>query len=411
MRKEHKTFILGFLSAIILTGTTIFANNATQIIEVLFNSVDIVVEGEDIKLDNIVYEGTTYVPLRAIFEEIVGKKVTWDAETSTVIIGGGDTAGVSGEEVVASVNGTDIKFDEFEFYLNDTKAGMEQQALKSNISNLWETEIEGKNAVDVLKEKAVDMVVLNTVQLQKAQELGLELDESELAQLDEEKKYYINMWGGEENYESVLTQMGLNDKTFAEVLQNMRLSEKLRSHIMLSDGYTISDEEKKEFYDKNKDMFYQPQVTAKHILIGIMGENGEELSDKEIEEKKKLAETILTKIEKGEDFDKLMNEYSDDPGLETQPDGYTFSKGQMVPEFEEAAFSLENDKVSGIVETTYGYHIIKKIGSTEYAPYDMVSDWIESNITYSKYNDLLQEWKAASDISIDYNVLGAINIK
>ena len=97
------------------------------------------------------------------------------------------------------------------------------------------------------------------------------------------------------------------------------------------------------------------------------------------------------------------------PGLETQPDGYTFSKGQMVAEFEEAACTNEGE-VSEIVETTYGYHIIKKIDSTEHIPLDMVSDWIGNNLVHSKYNDTLQEWKEASAIEVDYNILDSIKV-
>ena len=410
MRKEHKTFIAGFLTAAILMSTTIFADNITKVIEVLFNSVDIVVEGEDIQLDNIVYEGTTYVPLRKIFEEVVGREVKWDAETSTVIIGSGGVAGVDASEVVATVNGESITFEDFEFYLNDIKLSMEQQAQQSNISNIWETELEGRKATDVLKERTLNMVISNSLQLQKAEELGIVLDENELAQLEDEKKQYISMWGGEDNYKSVLRDMGLTENTFDKVLKSMRLTDKLRKYITDADEYVISDEEKQNYYDENIDMFYQPQVTAKHILISIMNDENEKLSDEEIEEKKKLAEDILKKIKDGEDFDELMHEYSEDPGLETQPDGYTFSKGQMVAEFEEAAFALNEGEVSEIVETTYGYHIIKKIDSTEHIPFDMVSDWIGNNLVHSKYNDTLQEWKEASAIEVDYNILDSIKV-
>ena len=75
---------------------------------------------------------------------------------------------------------------------------------------------------------------------------------------------------------------------------------------------------------------------------------------------KKKAEDVLAKVNAGQDFDALIAEYNDDPGATDE--GYTFAKdGSMVPEFEEASFALEIGQTSGLVETSYGYHIIKRL--------------------------------------------------
>lgn len=95
-------------------------------------------------------------------------------------------------------------------------------------------------------------------------------------------------------------------------------------------------------------------VSAKHILV-------EGATEEEKSEALKKIKEIQAKINAGEDFDKLMKEFSTDPGLQSQPNGYTFTKGQMVEPFEKAAFALEVGGVSDIVETEYGYHIIKKV--------------------------------------------------
>lgn len=86
-------------------------------------------------------------------------------------------------------------------------------------------------------------------------------------------------------------------------------------------------------------------VTAKHILV--KDEN--------------IAENILARINNGEDFDKLMFKYTEDIGTQNNPDGYTFARGVMVKEFEDASFSLKVGEVSGIVKSDYGYHIIKRV--------------------------------------------------
>ena len=81
---------------------------------------------------------------------------------------------------------------------------------------------------------------------------------------------------------------------------------------------------------------------------------------KEVKEAKhKQMEDILKRARSGEDFAKLAKEYSEDPGSKDNGGEYIFPRGQMVPEFEAAAFSLNTNQISDIVTTQYGYHIIK----------------------------------------------------
>ena len=78
------------------------------------------------------------------------------------------------------------------------------------------------------------------------------------------------------------------------------------------------------------------------------------------EEAKQKAQSILERARKGEDFAKLARENSDDPGSKDKGGEYDFfSKGRMIPEFETAAFALKPGQISDVVETSFGYHIIK----------------------------------------------------
>jgi len=76
---------------------------------------------------------------------------------------------------------------------------------------------------------------------------------------------------------------------------------------------------------------------------------------------KKLAEKILKELKDGTDFAELARQYSDGPSGPKGGDLGRFTRGQMVPEFDQAVFSLEPGAVSGVVETQFGYHIIKRI--------------------------------------------------
>lgn len=82
MKKQFKGFVIGVLVTLILTSTIAFAGGVKQKIDVMLNSINLTVNGKAVKADNILYKGTTYVPIRAV-GEMLGKDVTWDAKTNT----------------------------------------------------------------------------------------------------------------------------------------------------------------------------------------------------------------------------------------------------------------------------------------------------------------------------------------
>ncbi|MFL6213997.1 MAG: peptidylprolyl isomerase [Blastocatellia bacterium] len=127
----------------------------------------------------------------------------------------------------------------------------------------------------------------------------------------------------------------------------------------------VSDDEVEKYYKEHQGEF--EEVHVRHILIstqppppGPDAKKGEQPKALSKEEARKKAEEALAKARKGEDFAALVKQYSDDPGSKDKGGEYTFSKGQMVPEFEQAAFALQQPgQISDLVETQFGYHIIK----------------------------------------------------
>ena len=112
------------------------------------------------------------------------------------------------------------------------------------------------------------------------------------------------------------------------------------------------------------------------------------------------ANTVLEKIEAGEDFEALLEEYNTDPGMGTRPEGYVIGEGaNFVEEFLNAALALENEgDVSPAVKSEHGYHIIKRMGEVPSGPvaYEDIKDEFDSmavsNHESSYYNGLIQEW-------------------
>ena len=119
----------------------------------------------------------------------------------------------------------------------------------------------------------------------------------------------------------------------------------------------VTDAEAKDFYDKNQDQFKTPaQVRASHILIKVPEDAKPEVDA----EKKKAAAAIAARAKKGEPFDKLAKELSEDPSAkQNSGDLDFFPADQMVPEFSKAAFSMKKNEISEPVRSSFGYHVIK----------------------------------------------------
>jgi parvulin-like peptidyl-prolyl isomerase len=164
--------------------------------------------------------------------------------------------------------------------------------------------------------------------------------------------------GSDETLNTQLRALGLTmDQLTAKLTEEATAESVVKRELKAN----VTDDDVKKFYDENPAKFEQPEsVRAAHVLIGTRDNaTGAEMTDDQKAAKKKIAEEVLKKAKAGEDFAKLAKEYSDDPGSKDKGGEYTFPRGQMVPEFEAAAFSLNTNQVSDIVTTQFGYHIIK----------------------------------------------------
>lgn len=137
----------------------------------------------------------------------------------------------------------------------------------------------------------------------------------------------------------------------------------------------VTDEETKDYYDANQKQFQKGEtVSAKHILV---------------KEEEKCA-NILSEIEKGEkSFEEAARAYSTCPSSEKGGDLGEFKRGQMVPEFENAAFDAEIGQIVGPVKTNFGYHLIKTEKKTEacVTPYEEVKESIKRQMMQQKQGD------------------------
>ena len=151
----------------------------------------------------------------------------------------------------------------------------------------------------------------------------------------------------------------------------------------------VTEKEAKNYYNKNKDEFLK--VRASHILIKNVDDEGNAVSDEQKKKNKEKAEKILKEAKDGIDFAQLAKKYSEDSSGKNGGDLDFFSKGQMVEPFEKAAFSLKNGEIyPEVVESDYGYHIIKKIDEKN-EEFDTIKEDLIYTLGYEKQSNILDD--------------------
>ena len=187
-----------------------------------------------------------------------------------------------------------------------------------------------------------------------------------------------------------------NDETFkAEMKKVEENMLKQYSINKVLSSITLTEEEKKAFFEANKSKFNKSETaTAKHILV----------------ENQELATELLGKINSGEmSFEEAASAHSTCPSKDAGGDLGTFPRGQMVPEFEEVVFNMNKEEIAGPVETQFGFHLIKLEekqtgGESEY---EEVQSEIERTLMYQKqsevYSTKLNDLKSRYENQVKFN--------
>jgi len=207
-------------------------------------------------------------------------------------------------------------------------------------------------------QKSVLQTLINRELLfQESRKKGIKVEEKEVQdQIDTIKQRFPN----EAGFETALQRMNLSiDKLRSQIHKAMAIKKLVDNEI--AHNIDIPEKESKAYYDANSANFKQPeQVKASHILIKV---EPKDTDDQKAKAREQVAE-IQKKLKDGGDFAALAKEYSQGPSSAKGGDLGYFKRGQMVKPFEEAAFALSTNEVSDIVETRFGYHLIKVYDKT-----------------------------------------------
>jgi peptidyl-prolyl cis-trans isomerase C len=244
-------------------------------------------------------------------------------------------------QTVEKVNGTPISRAELD---RTVKTLLAQNRVPANLPPELMHEAEAS---------ALEQLTSTELLYQQAAKLKLpDLDQLVAQQMAQEKERFPSQEEFEASVKSVgMTMDEVRDFTRKQIVINKFVEERFASKEM------VSESEARKFYDDNVDKYFKKgeRVRASHILIGT---DKAASPDEKLKAKEKI-EAILKRVQGGEDFAELARKESTCPSAKRGGDLGLFGKGRMVPSFEKAAFAMKPGEVSGVVETLYGYHIIK----------------------------------------------------
>lgn len=242
--------------------------------------------------------------------------------------------------IVARVNGEDVKKEDFERMIRTIEARAGQPI--------------PPDRRDEILRGALDQLVVYTLLSQESKTRGIKINDAEIdAKVAELKKQFPT----EDAFQKALKDRGMTlDSLKHDARVDLSVNKLMETEVASMPG--PSDAEAKDFYDKNPERFKQDEaVRASHILIRV-----DEKADAATKKKARVEiDSVLKQARSGADFAKLAQEHSQDGSAAQGGDLNYFSKGQMVPAFEQAAFSLKPGQISDVVTTQFGYHIIKVI--------------------------------------------------
>ncbi len=287
-----------------------------------------------------------------------------------------------GKEMVASVNGEKIYREDLSKQVDELKKSYEQQGVDFSGD-------QGSNMLKSMEQDTLEQIIDTRIMLQEAKKTGKLTKD----QVQEKVKPLKEQFPSDEEYQKFLAQVNLKEEEVAYIL--------FLQEEVVKDVAPASDEDIKKYYEDNKEQFNEPeQFEVRHILFfiddGTKGFPAQHTDD----EARKMAEDIITQLDQGQDFAELASQKSEDSTTKTNGGLYTFTKGETVEEFSDAATALkEGEYTEKPVKTDYGYHLIKleKIIPASQKPFDevkqQIADYLSGQAKQDKFNQFMQEAK------------------
>lgn len=290
----------------------------------------------------------------------------------------GMAAAVIIDGVAANVNGEIITILELE------KAG--RRVVEQKLLTVPERE-RAKAKREILTD-VLDKLVLRTLQLQRAKDTGLRIDEAELdaaiANIMEQGSLT------EEMLARALQEEGLTREEYRQQISEQILFSKLMQREIRT-RIAVTREELEKYYQEHEEEYYQPeQIKVRHLLVSV----GSNPGPQDIQEARRKALDILSSHREGTDFAELVMEHSPVTISEGETVSGWLKRGEFLKELEEVAFSLQEGKVSEPIRSQTGFHLIQVVERRDatYLSLETMTETITEILSREKMEKDYKEW-------------------
>src|ERR687897_316011 len=272
---------------------------------------------------------------------------------------------------VAVVGDEEITKAEFDALIGRAEKAFEQQ--KRDFPKA------GTPEYKTLQNQAVQYLVQQAKYRQAADELDVEISDKEIdARLEQVTKQYFG--GNKAEYKKNLAKQGLTEEQVRKEIENQLISEKIYEKV--TEEVKVTDEDIGKYYNDHKKDYRVPETReVRHILVA----------------KKAKADELRAQLENGANFATLAQKNSLDTGSKASGGKLTARKGETVPPFDKAAFSMKKGEISQPIKTQFGFHIIEILGDIKPAtttPLKDVKEQIRQQLLQERRQKAISDWSS-----------------
>jgi len=298
-----------------------------------------------------------------------------------------------GSPLMAQAYGPAVKINDVEISRTKVSAQVDHMINQRGLNSGGITQ---PAVYEQLQQEVVERLITQELLWQEAQRRGVIASDADVdEQLD-------SMKSGFESEQAFLFQIeagGFTEKAYREDIRQQRSVQQMIAGD-LAQGVAISDEEVQDFYNENIEQMSMPEaIRARHILVKLAADDEAARDDAQAS-----IAAIQKELQDGADFVTLATERSDAPSAPKGGDLGFFGRGQMVQAFEDVAFALQPGEISDVVETQFGFHIIKleERREAQTVPVEKAAERISAYLTQDKLQsaveDLVDELHASAEI-------------
>ena len=317
-------------------------------------------------------------------------------------VGGKDlTEGMNIPGVVAKVNGVELRSDYIRFRVN-----LDLRRIGRNLDAKQKSKLAGA---------IIDKEIVRELMYQEGQAKGSGVSPETV---EKELQTFKKSYESEEKFQEILKMRGLSEEELKKGIEVDLIAKNLLDNRVKGKVH-VTDTQVKKFYEDKKESFKRPDsFRARHIFVAhipydvVKSTPREELSEKASEYRataKKKIEEVFAKVKSGGNFEALAKQYSEDKGSADKGGDLDFIyKGVFDPQFDKAVAGLKIGETSDIVETEFGYHIIRLIETkpSDYAPFKDVEESIQKHLFMTDAQKLVGKYidglRKKADIIVYY---------